>query len=75
MRLVLMAVLCFGDVGWIPPVVAPPLQFVVVGFDGAGDAADVTHWIDVGTPTLSAGTLGTLQAPLAITNVRQRQAP
>ena len=48
MRLVLLALLLFGDAGWLPPAVTPPLQFVVVGFDGAGDAADLRHWLEVG---------------------------
>ena len=33
------------------------------------------HGIDGGTPWRSDGTLGTLQAPLASTTVRQRKSP
>jgi hypothetical protein len=35
----------------------------------------VTHGIDAGTASRTAGTVGTLQAPLATMSVRQHRSP
>jgi hypothetical protein len=50
-RYVLLMLLLLGDGGWLPPARPAPSQFVVVSFDGAGDAADVDRWVAVGART------------------------
>lgn len=50
-RLVVLLVILFGDGGWIPPATPAAMQYVVVSFDGAGDAADVRRWSAVGEAT------------------------
>ncbi len=40
--------LLLGDGGWLPPAIEARPQFVVVSFDGAGDAPDLSRWLAVG---------------------------
>jgi len=51
MRLVLLLVLLFGDGGWVPSAGPARVQYVVVSFDGAGDAADLKRWTAIGATT------------------------